>query len=432
MHTRNELFGGYFFFTLLYLTAQMTFVTARRNELNQETYEPDVSWAVYSKKLQWNSTQELYNGFIKECQKAAGEGSRSSCDESERTRLWMNKDQPSSMRNYTRLGFEKIKAPPHMFSLIKKFWDENREKNETEWHSINTYHNMWGSPPTIVNIQTPKSGGNAQLSNDVWEAARHTLEEWTGMHLSPCSIWGIRIYHNNSILTPHVDRNPLVTSAIINVDQDVDEPWPLEVWGHDGMPYNITMDPGDMILYESHSVIHGRPFPMRGRHFANIFVHFEPLGAFRRESKDPTDNEDYSQEMIYHEDALESRKHNLPPYIIPGSTWAKEWKKQNSDGWQLLKNNMGLGVEENNVGAVDNLFIQNPQSVHKVDGNGWNALHLTSRAGHVNMAKYLSEKGVNLDTKTNAGETALYLAKHYHGENSDIFKFLKGIGAQIK
>ena len=33
-----------------------------------------------------------------------------------------------------------------------------------------------------------------------------------------------------------------------------------------------------MLLYESHSVIHGRPFPLKGRYFANIFIHFEPTG----------------------------------------------------------------------------------------------------------------------------------------------------------
>ena len=38
------------------------------------------------------------------------------------------------------------------------------------------------------------------------------------------------------------------------------------------------MKPGDMILYESHSVIHGRPFSLEGRFMANVFVHFEPVG----------------------------------------------------------------------------------------------------------------------------------------------------------
>jgi hypothetical protein len=55
---------------------------------------------------------------------------------------------------------------------------------------------------------------------------------------------------DGAILAPHVDRNPLVSSAIINVDQDVDEPWPLEVIGHDGIAVNITMEPGDLVLYE--------------------------------------------------------------------------------------------------------------------------------------------------------------------------------------
>jgi hypothetical protein len=33
----------------------------------------------------------------------------------------------------------------------------------------------------------------------------------------------------------------------VNVDQDVDDPWPLEVYGHDGVAVNITMEPGDMV-----------------------------------------------------------------------------------------------------------------------------------------------------------------------------------------
>jgi len=42
------------------------------------------------------------------------------------------------------------------------------------------------------------------------------------------------------------------------------------------------MDVGDLVLYESHSVIHGRPFPFTGDFYANIFVHFEPTGHSER------------------------------------------------------------------------------------------------------------------------------------------------------
>jgi prolyl 4-hydroxylase len=53
------------------------------------------------------------------------------------------------------------------------------------------------------------------------------------------------------------------------VDQDVDEPWPVEVYSHDGKAYNVTMEPGDMVLYESHTVLHGRPFPMKGKYYVS-------------------------------------------------------------------------------------------------------------------------------------------------------------------
>lgn len=75
----------------------------------------------------------------------------------------------------------------------------------------------------------------------VWRLARPVLEEWTGMRLSPVSMYGVRIYKNNSILAPHVDRMPLVTSCIINLDQDLDEDWPLEVFDHDGNAHNVTV-----------------------------------------------------------------------------------------------------------------------------------------------------------------------------------------------
>ena len=72
-------------------------------------------------------------------------------------------------------------------------------------------------------------------------------------------MYGIRIYTEGAILNSHVDDLPRIASAIINVAQDENGgDWPLEVIGHDGLAYNITMKPGEMVLYESHSLIHGK------------------------------------------------------------------------------------------------------------------------------------------------------------------------------
>ena len=68
----------------------------------------------------------------------------------------------------------------------------------------------------------------------------------------------------------------------MNVAQDVNGPWTIKVYAHNGKAYNSTMEPGDMVLYKSHSVLHGRPFPLNGKFYANFFIHFEPIGHSAR------------------------------------------------------------------------------------------------------------------------------------------------------
>jgi hypothetical protein len=77
----------------------------------------------------------------------------------------------------------------------------------------------------------------------------------------------------------HADRlDVLVLSTIIHVDRDIRDDWPLQIYGHDGKPGHIYLKPGDIIFYESATCIHGRPLPLRGSFYANIFAHFKPQG----------------------------------------------------------------------------------------------------------------------------------------------------------
>ena len=131
-------------------------------------------------------------------------------------------------------------------------------KVEENWGIGNIYTNNWASPTYMVSVENGSMrGGGQQLKNKIWEQARPTIEQWTGMKLQPTSLYGIRVYTEGAILSPHVDRLPLVSSCIINVDQDVDEPWVLEVYDRHDRAVNVTMEPGDMVLYESGSLLHG-------------------------------------------------------------------------------------------------------------------------------------------------------------------------------
>jgi len=95
----------------------------------------------------------------------------------------------------------------------------------------------------MLSVENGKlKGGGSELKAMIWDAAVDSVREWTGQDLTTSSLYGIRVYKEGAVLAPHVDRLPLVSSAIINVAQDVDEPWPLEVYTHDGIARNITME----------------------------------------------------------------------------------------------------------------------------------------------------------------------------------------------
>lgn len=167
-----------------------------------------------------------------------------------------------SVQNYTDTGFKVIRAPDKVVNLITQFWQNNHFKGKEEnWAAGNSVLNHWEAPTYLVSVDDTKlRGSGKELKHAIWGAAAATLEMWTQQELQPCSMYGIRVYSEGAVMLPHVDRLPLVASAMINVAQDVDEPWPFEMYDHAGRAHNITLEPGDLLLFESHSVIHGHPF----------------------------------------------------------------------------------------------------------------------------------------------------------------------------
>jgi prolyl 4-hydroxylase len=307
------------------------------------THRDDASWAIVSPNLSCPHKQAVYDDFIEGCKIAAGGHAFSVCELDEMNRLQMNANQPSAMRNFTKQGFVKLRAPDEVMTLLQDYFNKHQQDATEEWEWYTPYHNSWVSPPTILRLEHAMkhgygggaSGNDEQMSlpNMIARYVQNAIQEWTGQKQRMTSVYGIRLYHNQSILTPHVDRLPLVSSCIINVAQDVDEEWPLEVYDHDGVAHNVTMQPGDMVLYESHSVIHGRPFPLNGKYFANVFVHFEPMGSLlEKEGDDDDDDEKESSEDNNEQrngddeqSGDESGDDDLPYYIIPGTPWAQKY-----------------------------------------------------------------------------------------------------------
>jgi hypothetical protein len=138
--------------------------------------------------------------------------------------------------------------------------------------------------PIIDVMYTPEPSRFVDLHGLDWELLRSLTavhEEWSGLKLIPTSVYGIRLNSNQSTLTMHYDKlNTHVISSIVHIAHEYDnddEPWPIEIEDHDGVLHAVNLEPGQMLFYESASCLHGRRQRFKGRYYASIFMHFQPV-----------------------------------------------------------------------------------------------------------------------------------------------------------
>jgi prolyl 4-hydroxylase len=189
------------------------------------------------------------------------------------------KEENEFIRNYTQQGFYKSQFPANVFAEIKRFYRENGVKITAE-HVPGDFiftpeKKKLGS--SLVNLSEP-------LRQKIHDTMKPLMEHWAGVELEPTFVYGIRVYHRNAILKSHRDRlETHIISAIINVDQIIEQDWPLIIEDNYYRQHEVILKPGEMIFYEGGRLIHGRPTPLKGQLFANIFCHFKPIGYVHRQ-----------------------------------------------------------------------------------------------------------------------------------------------------
>lgn len=242
-------------------------------------------------------------------------------------------------------------------------------------------------------------------------------------------------------------------SAIINVAQDVEEEWILEVIAHDGVAVNISMLPGDMALYESHSVLHGRPYPLKGKYYANLFLHFEPVGyssELERRLQTKTAREKFEEALARQTDDIQDpadrapRRYNvdLPHYIKEGTTEAARWRqdfvfqrveiKERSKWKTEGVTSAHVWAATDDVARLKEMATADPSAMVTADANGWKPFHEAARAGSLKAIAYLiKEHNVDVNERTNEGKggSPLWWAENALPEGHEAIKVLRRHGA---
>lgn len=187
---------------------------------------------------------------------------------------------PARLPKYTELGYKKIPMPDDLYDAMMTFFKNNEDKRSSEvWDPVSTQLNQHEAKMTMVSLDNNFTERN-RIANDL---VRPILADWINVKtedLTFRSFYGIREYYRGNELRTHIDViKTHVISAILNLNQEgMDEEWPLEVIDHNGERVKLTMNPKEMILYESATLPHGRPTPLQGYRFSNAFVHFSTRG----------------------------------------------------------------------------------------------------------------------------------------------------------
>ena len=71
----------------------------------------------------------------------------------------------------------------------------------------------------------------------------------------------------------------------------------------------------------------------------------------------------------------------------------------------------------------------NYDMLHARDANDWQAIHEAAAAGHLEVLKYLVEKGSDINAMTKDGGTVLWWAKNTLDKESPVIAYLEDLGA---
>lgn len=184
----------------------------------------------------------------------------------------MVKSENEKIPCFTKTGFTTAKISKPLHKKIMAFYQGSISDQRREFVDIitNDSEEKDKTPSSLLDMPD-------ELKKEIHDHLKIKLEEWAGIELEPTFVYGIRTYHNGTKLDIHRDRpNTHIISCILNVYQDVEEDWPLQIEDHFYRKHEIIMEAGDLVFYEGSKLPHGREKPLKGRAFANIFCHFKP------------------------------------------------------------------------------------------------------------------------------------------------------------
>lgn len=405
-----------------------------------ENEEPQVYWPIQGYETNDHDQADVYSDYLNGCLQAHSEDA---CIQAERRRISQNHRLPALQLNSTETGYTVVQAPMRVDEHLSSFFPNTRHFNKSETWDIGSNINHWACETQKIDFNLVPDG------KMVVDELQKMAEQWSGETLQLTLVDGIRIFHNGCVQAPHVFEPPLIISVLLNVAQNTDDPtWRMQVIGHDGKPSYVRLRPGEMLIYECHSVIVGHTEPFQGEFVALLSLHFDVPGYSEwYESLQRTSPEQVFASALNHPVERHSRG-GLPYYIPPSTVEAKRWNQEfvfsrdpAVEKPAKKKYDRTTGVTSAHilaaVGDLERLKLvaeKDPASLNEADSNGWKPIHEAARAGNTEVLEFLIKDHsipVNERTNNGSGASPLWWAEHELDEGHETIVLLRENGGRV-
>lgn len=156
---------------------------------------------------------------------------------------------------------------------------------------------------------TPSVYGDAEVDR-LMADLKPLIEAHTGLSLHPTYSYA-RIYKKGDRLEAHRDRPACQVSISLNLGQEPDAPWPLNIGEKDAF-FAALLHPGDMLLYKGMEKTHWRD-PYEGERLFQVFIHYVDANG-------PHAGEKFDARASLGNAFKPEMTGRLAPFLVPGLT----------------------------------------------------------------------------------------------------------------
>jgi hypothetical protein len=148
------------------------------------------------------------------------------------------------IQNYTEHGFARTRISDALLEELQQGIRDGFEDRKNE-----------GYTPSITGNQAWHIQRD-DLTAKVEDELHDKLEEWGGTDLDLTYVYGLRLFRNTTTIKMHLDKKGSHSMGYVlhvgaSDDYDAEEdPWPFLIEDFHGRTHEITMVPGDLILFE--------------------------------------------------------------------------------------------------------------------------------------------------------------------------------------